>query len=83
MRILIVTPYLAYPGVDGGGTVMFNVIRNLAVRHEVVCLSFARQQDLPHLAQLEPFCVEIITVPFPGGSGDFAPRQGPFTLRAG
>ena len=48
---------------------MFNVIRNLSVRHEVVCLSFARQQDLPHLAQLEPFCVEIITVPFPGGSG--------------
>jgi hypothetical protein len=33
VRILIVTPYLAYPGADGGGTVMFNIIRNLASRH--------------------------------------------------
>jgi len=69
VRILIVTPYLAYPGADGGGTVMFNVIRNLSVRHEVACVSFARQQDLPYLPQLEPFCVEVTTVPLPGGAG--------------
>ena len=69
MRILIVTPYLAYPGADGGGTVMFNVIRNLSGRHEVVCLSFARQQDLSHLYRLEPYCEEIKTVPYPGGAG--------------
>jgi len=69
VRILIVTPYLAYPGADGGGTVMFNVIRNLSARHEIFCLTFARQQDLPHLPQLEPFCVEVTTVPFPGGEG--------------
>lgn len=69
MRILIVTPYLAYPGVDGGGTVMFNIIRNLSVRHEIICLSFARQQDLTYLPQLEQFCVEVTTVPFPGGAG--------------
>lgn len=69
MRILIVTPYLPFPGADGGGTVMFNFIRNIAARHEVACLSFARQQDLPHLTQLEPYCVEVTTVPFPGGAG--------------
>lgn len=69
MRILIVTPYLAFPGADGGGTVMFNFIRNLSARHEIACLSFARQQDLPHLVQLAPYCVEVTTVPFPGGAG--------------
>jgi glycosyltransferase involved in cell wall biosynthesis len=69
VRILIVTPYLAYPGADGGGTVMFNVIRNLSVRHEIACVSFARQQDMPYLSQLEPFCVEVTTVPLPGVAG--------------
>jgi glycosyltransferase involved in cell wall biosynthesis len=68
VRILVVTPYLPSTGADGGGTVMFNVIRNLSARHEIVCLSFARQQDLPHLAQLEPYCVEVTTVPLPGGA---------------
>lgn len=66
MRILIVTPYLPYPGADGGGTVMFNVIRNLSERHEVVCLSFSRERDLVRLSQLEPFCLKVITVPLPG-----------------
>jgi glycosyltransferase involved in cell wall biosynthesis len=69
VRILIITPYLPFPGADGGGTVMFNVIRNLAERHEVACLAFARPQDLPHLVRLEPYCVEVTTVPFPGGAG--------------
>lgn len=69
MRILIVTPYMPCPGADGGGTVMYNFIRNLSSRHEVACLSFVRQLDLPHLAQLEPYCIEVITVPFPGGPG--------------
>jgi polysaccharide biosynthesis protein PslH len=69
VRILIVTPYLPFPGADGGGTVMFNFIRNLSARHEVACLSFVRQQDLAHLIQMEPYCVEVTTVPFPGGAG--------------
>jgi glycosyltransferase involved in cell wall biosynthesis len=69
MKILVITPYLASPGADGGGTVMFNVIKNLSARHEVACLSFARQQDLAQLAHLVPYCVEVTTVPFPGGAG--------------
>ena len=60
---------MAYPGADGGGTVMFNLIRNLSARHEVACLSFARPQDLPYLPQLEPFCAEVTTVPLPGCEG--------------
>ena len=47
MRILIVTPYLAFPGEDGGGTVMFNFIKNLSARHEIAYLTFVRQPGTP------------------------------------
>lgn len=76
MRVLIVTPYLASAGTDGGGTVMFNFIKNLAARHEIAYVSFARQQDLVHLPQLAPFCVETITVPLPGGATTSAFEKG-------
>jgi glycosyltransferase involved in cell wall biosynthesis len=48
---------------------MFNFIRHLSTCHEVVCLSFARQQDLTGLPHLKPYCTEVMTVPFPGGAG--------------
>ena len=70
MRILIVTPYLAFPGEDGGGTVMFNFIKNLSARHEIAYLTFVRQQDLTQLPHVVPFCAETVTVPLPGGATD-------------
>lgn len=76
MRILVVTPYLAYPGADGGGTVMFNFIKNLAARHEVVYLSFARKQDLALLPQVAPYCIEAVTIPLPGGAATSAFEKG-------
>ena len=72
MRILVVTPYLPLPGADGGGTVMFNLIKNLSSHHTITCLSFARPQDLTQLPRLQPFCTEVITVPFPGAAGEGA-----------
>ncbi|MDD2581161.1 MAG: glycosyltransferase family 4 protein [Desulfuromonadaceae bacterium] len=68
MKILVVTPYVACPGADGGGTLMFNFIRHLAVRHNIIYLSFARQQDMARLAQVAPYCAEVIPVPFPDGA---------------
>ncbi len=69
MRILVVTPFLAYPGSSGGGTAVFNLIRNLALRHEIVYLSFARHDDLPHIPLIKPYCIDVVSVPFPGGEG--------------
>jgi len=69
VKILLVTPFLAYPNANGGGTAVFNLIRNLAQRHEVFYLSLARQEDLSHLAEVRPFCSEVITVALPGGAG--------------
>lgn len=46
---------------------MFNLIRNLSSRNELVYLSFARREDLLHLDAVRPYCAEVITVPFPSG----------------
>lgn len=69
MKILFVTPYLACPGADGGSTVMFNTIRHLASRHEIIYISFVRRQDMSRAALVAPYCAEVITVPLPGGTG--------------
>lgn len=67
MKILVITPYLAYPGNDGGSTSMFNFIKNISQHHDVAYVTFARQQDLVHLPKVAEFCVETTTVPLPGG----------------
>ncbi len=69
MRILVVTPFPAYPDASGGGTAVFNLIRNLALRHEILYLSFARQEDMSHLAEVRQYCADMITVALPGGTG--------------
>jgi glycosyltransferase involved in cell wall biosynthesis len=70
MKILCIAPYLPSPGADGGGTVMFNLIKNLSSNHTITCLSFAGSRDLSQRAQLQQFCTEVITVPFPGAEGE-------------
>jgi polysaccharide biosynthesis protein PslH len=76
MKILVITPYLAYPGTDGGGTVMYNFIKNLSARHEILCLSFARQQELGDTHHLAPFCSDVVTVPLPGGASTSVLQKG-------
>lgn len=76
MKILVVTPYLACPCKDGGSTAMFNLIKNLAVRHDIFYLSFARQEDLANLPMVTPFCVESATILLPGGGTPSAFEKG-------
>jgi polysaccharide biosynthesis protein PslH len=76
VKILVVTPYLASPGADGGGTVMFNFIKNLSARHEVAYLSFARDQDLTNLPTVARFCIDTVTVSLPGGATSSALGKG-------
>jgi polysaccharide biosynthesis protein PslH len=76
MKILIITPYLAYPGTDGGGTVMFNFLKNLSARHEIICLTFAREQELGNVHHLAPFCIDIVALPLPGGASTSALQKG-------
>ncbi|MGE4345520.1 MAG: glycosyltransferase family 4 protein [Geoalkalibacter sp.] len=69
MKILIVTPFPPCPGISGGATAVFNLVKNLSRRHTVICLTFSRVEDLPHLPALVPYVAKVITVPYPGGQG--------------
>lgn len=66
MKILVLTPFPAVPGASGGGVAAFNLIRNLAPRHEVVCLTYVRAEERASLTVLAPYCSEVVAVPFPG-----------------
>ena len=63
MRILFVTPML--PSVTGGGrTRTFNLIKQLATRHEVSVISFIQPSEPNVLFSLEPYCQRIELVPW-------------------
>lgn len=57
MRILFLTPYPPYPPRGGGALRIYNLMRGLAGRHEVRCLSFAPDaQAVAAMAPLREFC---------------------------
>lgn len=59
LRILFVCPYIPYPPSHGGAVRMYNLIKQLAARHEVYLLSFVEnEQELDGRAHLEGFCRE-------------------------
>src|SRR5688500_18629863 len=45
MRILFLAPYPPYPPRSGGALRIFNLLKGLAARHEVWCLTFAPDQS--------------------------------------
>jgi glycosyltransferase involved in cell wall biosynthesis len=68
MRILFVAPTLPIPA-SGGRTRLFNLIRQLASRHEISVISFIQPSEHDMLRSAEPYCTHIELVPFEG----FAP----------
>ncbi len=64
MKILFVSPYLPYAGVDhAGGTTFYNVVKSLSQRHEISLISFIRDEgELQHIAELGRYCAFIDTV---------------------
>lgn len=65
MRILIVTPTLPLP-ISGGRTRLFNIIKQIAGRHDVAVLSFIQPSEHSMLPTLQPHCRQIELVPFEG-----------------
>jgi glycosyltransferase involved in cell wall biosynthesis len=65
MRILFVAPTLPIP-TSGGRTRLFNLIKQLATRHEVSVLSFIQPHECDMLARVEPYCQYHKLVPFEG-----------------
>ncbi|HEU4325675.1 MAG TPA: glycosyltransferase [Roseiflexaceae bacterium] len=62
MDILILSPYPPYPPYGGGTMRIYQIVRGLAVRHRVTCLTFAPDEAAEHaLAPLRQVC-RVLTV---------------------
>lgn len=62
MKILILAPYPPYPPHGGGTMRIYQIVRGLAERHDVTCLSFAADQAAEQaLAPLQRIC-RVVTV---------------------
>jgi len=44
MKILMITPYLPYPLLSGGQIRTYNLLKNLAGKHEITLFSFIREK---------------------------------------
>ncbi len=68
-RLLFLTPDLPYPPHQGAAIRTYNLIKNLAPRHEVHLLSFIQGEDeAERLESLSPYCTTVATVPAPSRS---------------
>jgi sugar transferase (PEP-CTERM/EpsH1 system associated) len=60
MRVLFLTPRLPYPPDRGGEIIIFNVLRQLSVRHEIALVTFYdRPEDLAYRSELERYCRRV------------------------
>jgi sugar transferase (PEP-CTERM/EpsH1 system associated) len=60
MKILMLTPYLPYPLHSGGQIRSYNLLKNLAQKHQISLFSFIRsRQEEKYLPELEKFCQQV------------------------
>lgn len=72
MKLLLLTPQLPYPPQQGTTIRNFNLIRQLAPRHDLALLSFGTPEELQNAAPLRALCRRIEIAPYPARS--FAQR---------
>jgi len=68
MKILLLTPQLPYPAHQGTSLRNLNIVRGLAMRHEISLLSFLEENqsdDHEAIAPLHALCQQIKTIPAP------------------
>lgn len=63
MKILLISSYLPYPLFSGGQVRLYNLIKELSVRHEItlICEKRENQTELD-VKEIEKFCKKVITV---------------------
>ncbi|MBM3209211.1 glycosyltransferase [Candidatus Shapirobacteria bacterium] len=60
MKILMLTPYLPYPPSSGGQVRSYNLIKNLAKKHEITLFSLIKDDDeKKDVRYLEEFCQKV------------------------
>jgi sugar transferase (PEP-CTERM/EpsH1 system associated) len=69
-RLLFLTPDLPYPPHQGAALRSYNLIKNLAPRHQISLLSFADGPNVPkRVDALAQYCAGVTTVPLPHRAG--------------
>lgn len=64
MNILLVSSYLPYPLYSGGHIRLFNLIKELSIRHKLTLICEKRDyQDKAEINEVKKFCKKVITVP--------------------
>ena len=64
MRVLMLTQIVVYPADAGPKVKTLQVLRHLAVQHEVVYCTFVRsEQEVQDAGKLREFCRKVVTVP--------------------
>ncbi|MGB3715262.1 MAG: glycosyltransferase family 4 protein [Candidatus Promineifilaceae bacterium] len=58
MKILFISPTFPVP-ISGGRTRLYNIIKQLSIRHEVSLISFLQPSDQDYIGQIEPFCENL------------------------
>lgn len=60
MKILMLTPYLPYPLFSGGQIRSFNLLKNLALKHQITLFSLIKNdEEKKYVKELSAFCQEI------------------------
>jgi len=60
MKILMLTPYLPYPLLSGGQIRTYNLLKNLAKKHDITLFSFIRSEsEKKYLSQLLTYCKDV------------------------
>lgn len=60
MKILMLTPYLPYPPSSGGQVRSYNLIKNLAKKHEITLLSLIKtDEEKQYISELEKYCYKV------------------------
>jgi len=64
MKILFLSRWFPYPANNGSKLRIYNLLRGLSTRHEVVLLSFTEdEQTNVNVPELQEICAEVVAVP--------------------
>lgn len=60
MKILMLTPYLPYPPTSGGQVRSYNLIKNLAKKHEITLFSLIKEgKEEENVKELKKYCYDV------------------------
>lgn len=65
MKILMLTPYLPYPLLSGGQTRSYNLLKNLAKKHQITLFSLIKSEERKYVDELKNCCFEVCVFPRP------------------